>query len=113
MRLLLKEYPDVYHHYISGKFVVQTATGNFGAVPPDMKLEQTVQHSKRFKKGIISQTSKEAYVTECKLVCDEVLEITNNYAKLIIIKNDYSTVELPLHYELGHYIFNLMKPSLR
>ena len=28
-------------------FVVKTNTGNFGAVAPDMKLEQTIQRSKK------------------------------------------------------------------
>lgn len=47
MRLLLKEYPHIYHHFIS--FVAQTP-GNFWAFFPDKKLEQNIQRSKESKK---------------------------------------------------------------
>ena len=94
MRLLPKEHPDIYHQFLSGKFVVQTIPGHFKAVSPDMKLEQTIQCSKKLQRGIIGQTSKEAYITEWELVYHEVLNITNFSAKLTNIQSGYSEVEL-------------------
>ena len=41
---------------MKGKFLVKTQTGNFNVVPPDMKLEQTIQRSKKSAAGIIGQT---------------------------------------------------------
>ena len=49
---------------MKGKFVVKTNTGNFNAVAPDMKLEQTIQKSKKGTGGIIGQTKKDSFVTE-------------------------------------------------
>lgn len=64
MRLLPKEHADIYHQFLSGRFVVQTTPRYFRAVSPDMKLEHTIQRSKISQSGIVGYTSKEAYVTE-------------------------------------------------
>ena len=40
MRKLSDEYPDIYNHFMEGKFVVKTKPGPFNAVAPDLKLEQ-------------------------------------------------------------------------
>ena len=45
-----------------GQVVVQTSSGNFSTVSPDMKLEQTIQDSKS-QNGIIGQSSMEEYIT--------------------------------------------------
>jgi len=47
MRKLPEEYPEIYKNYLDGKFVVKTGHGHANAVAPDMKLEQTIQRSKK------------------------------------------------------------------
>ena len=47
MRKLPEEYPEIYKNYLDGKFVVKIGHGHFNAVAPDMKLEQTIQRSKK------------------------------------------------------------------
>ena len=64
MRKLPHEHPEVYRHFQEGKFVVKTNAGYFKAVAADMKLEQSIQCSKKGPGGIIGQTKHQAYVTE-------------------------------------------------
>ena len=68
MRKLPTEYPYIYIYiykeFMKGKFLVKTQTGNFNVVSPDMKLEQTIQRSKKSAAGIIGQTRQLSYVTE-------------------------------------------------
>ena len=47
---------------MQGHFVVRKNNGEFNAFAPDMKLEQTIQRSKKSVKGIIGQTRQVAYV---------------------------------------------------
>ena len=47
MRKLPQDYPEIYKEFMKGKFVVKTKKGSFNAVSPDMKLEQTIQRSKK------------------------------------------------------------------
>ena len=47
MRLLPHEHPEVYKHFQEGKFVVKTNAGYFRTVATDMKLEQSIQRSKK------------------------------------------------------------------
>ena len=58
MSNLPHEHPDIYKEFMKGKFVVKTIPGNFNAVAPDMKLEQTIQRSKKGTGGIIGQLKK-------------------------------------------------------
>ena len=46
MRKLPREHPEVYKHFQEGKFVVKT-NASFKAVAADMKLEQSIQRSKK------------------------------------------------------------------
>ena len=64
MRKLPHEHPEVYKHFQEGKFVVKTNAGYFKAVAADMKLEQSIQRSKKGPGGIIGQTKHQTYVTE-------------------------------------------------
>ena len=64
MRKLPADYPIIYDQFKKGKFVVKTNTAFFRAVGPDMKLEQTIQRSKKGSGGVIDQTKHEAFVTE-------------------------------------------------
>ena len=63
-RKLPHEHPEVYKHFQEGKFVVKTNAENFKAVAADMKLEQSIQRSKKGPGGIIGQTKHQTYVTE-------------------------------------------------
>ena len=72
MRKLAHEHPEVYKHFQEGKFVVKTNAGYFKAVAADMKLEQSIQRSKKDPGGIIGQTNHQAYATEWELACHEV-----------------------------------------
>ena len=56
MRKLPYEHPEVHKHFQEGKFVVKTNAGYFEAVVADMKLEQSIQCSKKVPGGIIGQT---------------------------------------------------------
>ena len=47
MRILPTEHQEIYQHFMTGKFVVQTSHGRFCGVAPDIKLEQTIQRSKK------------------------------------------------------------------
>ena len=72
MRKLAHEHPEVYKHFQEGKFVVKINAGYFKAVAADMKLEQSIQRSKKDPGGIIGQTNHQAYATEWELACHEV-----------------------------------------
>ena len=65
-----------------------------------MKLEQTIQRSKKGTGGIIGQRKKESYVTEWELVYHEVLSISRCFAdmtKSALFKSD----AVSLHHEHG------------
>ena len=47
MRQLPDEFPEIYDHFKNGEFVVKGKPGTLIAVSPDMKLEQTIQSSKK------------------------------------------------------------------
>ena len=47
MRKLPHEHPEVYKHFQEGKFVVKTNAGYVKTVAADMKLEQSIQRSKK------------------------------------------------------------------
>lgn len=49
----------MYHQFLRGKFVFRIT-----AVFPDMRLEQTIQRSKKSQSGITGHTSEEADITE-------------------------------------------------
>ena len=72
MRKLPHEHPEVYKHFQEGKFVVTTNAGYFKAEAADMKLEQSIQHSKKDPEGIIGQTKHQTYITEWELAYHKV-----------------------------------------
>ena len=45
-------------------YVVKTNIESFNAIAPDMKLEQTIQHSKKGAWGTISQTRQSGFISE-------------------------------------------------
>ena len=61
-----------------------------------MRLEQTIQRSKKSPGGIIGQTRKEAYISEWELVYHETLAISNCFASLTKSKGGINE----LHHEL-------------
>ena len=64
MGQLSDQFPKIYDHFKNGEFVVKGKPGTFNAVIPDMKLEQTIQRSKKSQSVIIGQTRQNNYVTE-------------------------------------------------
>ena len=76
------EYPELYKSLLEGNFVFQTGSGNYNAAAPDMKLEQTIQRSKKGAGGVISQTKQDAFVTEWDLFIMKHLQLTNVMQKL-------------------------------
>ena len=63
MRKLPQDHPEIYEKFMQGHFVVKQNNRGFNAVAPDMKLEQTIQGSKKSVKRIIGQTRQVAYVS--------------------------------------------------
>ena len=61
---------------------MKTNARYFKAVAADMKLEQSIQCSKKGPGGIIGQTKHQAYVTEYELAYHEVLAISKSLLKL-------------------------------
>ena len=57
MRKLPQDYPEIF-------IVVKTKKGSFNAVSPGMKLEQTIQRSKKSTSGITCQSRQTSHVTE-------------------------------------------------
>ena len=80
--MLPTEHPDIYELFLGGHFVVKTNIGSFNAVAPDMKLEQTIQRSKKSSGGVIGQTSNIKFVTEWELTYHEVLSICNMFRNI-------------------------------
>ena len=62
------EYHSVYEQLMLRQFVVQTEHGGFKDNSPDMRLEQSIQRSKKSEGGIIGQTKQKAYITEWELI---------------------------------------------
>ena len=83
---------------MKGTFVVKTQIGNFNGLSPDMKLEQTIQWSKKSVAGIIGQTRQLSYVTEWELIYHEVLAISNVYQNITSARLSFR--ETNLHHEL-------------
>ena len=112
MRKLPHEHPDTYEEFMKGKFVVKTNPGNFNAVVPDMKLEQTIQRSKKGTGGIIGQTKKDSFVTEWELVYHEVLSISNCFVDLTK-SAPFNSDAVLLHHELGGHSADEFNQSLQ
>ena len=104
------EYPDIYKVFMKGKFVAKAQIGNFNGVSPDMKLEQTIQRSKKSAAGIIGQTPQLSYVTERELIFHEVLAISDVYQNMT--SAGLSFWEINLHHELGSSLYKLMNESV-
>ena len=64
MKKLPQGHPEIYEKFMQVHFVVKQNNREFNAVAPDMKLEQTIQRSKKRVKGIIGQTRQVAYVSQ-------------------------------------------------
>ena len=58
MRHLLEEHPSIYKEFMEGKFVVKASAGFFNPVTPVMKLEPSIQRSKKDAGGVIGQTKQ-------------------------------------------------------
>ena len=99
MRKLEEEYREIYEKFQNGLFVVKTGSGPFTANSPDMRLEQTIQRSKKRPSGIIGQTRRVAYVSEWELVHREILAISNCFNKITFpdAKDDLIVM---MHHEL-------------
>ena len=86
---LPQDHPEIYEKFMQRHFVVKQNNRVFNAVAPDMKLEQTIQRSKKSVKGIIGQTIQVAYVSQWEIVYHEILAISNSFRQLINAKVGY------------------------
>ena len=75
--MLPTEHPEIHELFLSGHFVVKRNIGSFNGVALDMKLEQTIQHSKKSSGGVIAETSNKKFVIEWELAFHEILSICN------------------------------------
>ena len=98
-RKLPQDYPEIYKEFIKGKFAVKTNKGSFNAVSLNMKLEQTIQRSKKSTSGIIGQSRQTSYVTEWELVYHDILAISNIFTS--ITSHSLGFRETDLHHELS------------
>ena len=64
-----------------------------------MKLEQTIQMSKKSQSGIIEQTRQNNYVTKWEMIYHEVLNISNSFHGITSSKLSFG--ETDQHHELG------------
>lgn len=69
--------------FTTGHLVVQEYNQPFSAVPPDVKLEQTIQRSQKSSRGITGQTRQQIHVTERALTYHEVVAISSSFRELI------------------------------
>ena len=76
-----------------------------------MKLEQTVQRSKKNQSGINGQTQQNNYVTEWELIYHEILNISNLFH--CITSSRLSFRETDQHHELGGSISALLNEWTR
>ena len=60
-----------------------------------MKLEQTIQRSKKGPGGVIGQTKQEAFVTEWELAYHEVLSISKCHKEITGSQLANSDADLP------------------
>ena len=111
MRQLSDEFPEIYDHFKNVEFVAKGKPSTFNAVSPDMKLEQTIQRSKKSQSGIIGQARQNSYVTEWELVYHKILNISNLFHG--ITSSRLSFRETDLHHELGGSISTLLNESTR
>ena len=86
--------------YLEVKFVLKARAGHSNAVSPDMKLEQTIQRSKKSSGGIIGETNQGNYITEWELVYHEILAISNCYNDLTCVNHGLENDISPYHHEL-------------
>ena len=75
-----------------------------------MKLEQTIQKSKKSAAGIIGQTQQLSYVTEWELIYHEALAISNVYQNFTSARLSFR--ETNLHHELRGSLYKLMNESV-
>ena len=77
-----------------------------------MKLEQTIQRSKKSQSGIIGQTWQNNYVTKWEMIYHEILNISNSFQG-ITSSNKLSFGETDQYHKLGGSIWTLLNESTR
>ena len=75
-----------------------------------MKLEQTIQKSKKSAAGIIGRTRQLSYVAEWELIYHEALAISNVYQNFT--SAGLSFRQTNLHHELRGSLYKLMNESV-
>ena len=110
MRKLPRDYSEIYKEFMKGKFVVKTKKGSFNAVSPGMKLEQTIQRSKKSTSGIIGQSRQTSYLTEWELVYHEILAISNIFTS--ITSHGLGFRETDLHHKLSGSLTKVLSDSV-
>ena len=75
-------HPDVYKKFKAKYMFVAKTYRSFSVVAPDIKLEQTMQHSKNGAGGIIGLTRQSAFVSELELVYDKILALSSSFLEI-------------------------------
>ena len=96
MQKLPKDHPLIHRHFKEGKSAVKTSIGYVGA---DIKLEQTIQHSKKGSGGVRGQAIQEVFVTEWELAYHELIAISKCHKDITGSLLANSKADLP-HCEL-------------
>ena len=97
--MLPTEHPKICKLFFSGHFVVKTNTGSFNGVAPDMKLEQTIQRSKKSSGGVIGEKSNKKFVIEWELAYHEILSICKVFRNITNGIIDFRDTDL--HHEFS------------
>ena len=107
MRRLPTDHPAVHEMFMKVYFAINESHRKFSGVPPDMKLEKTIQHAQKSSSGIIGQTRRILYVFEWEVVYHEIIAISNTFRRLT--NSTLGVSESELHHDLyGNYakVFN-------
>ncbi len=102
------EQPELYRRFSLGQFVIQEHVGAyFSAVAPDMKCEQTTQHSQKVPGGhyMDGSTWNTESVVEFELLFNEVVAIGNLSLRLNnarFLEHTECQIQHSLHVSKGH-----------
>lgn len=80
--MLPADHSKTYELFISNHLVVKTNIGSNKGFVPDMKLDQTIQCSKKGSGGNIGQKSNKKIVTQWELAYYEIFSISNIFRNI-------------------------------
>ena len=91
--------PEVYAHFMKGRFTVKHTKTLFSLVASDQALEQSINRSSKDTSGIIGSTKKKEFVAVWNLAYHEILEVDNLFRKITFTAEDFDNPKI--HHELS------------